>query len=108
MRGSGYRLVSIVVAAGLDGLTRCPLMASAVSPITGTLRVTSSALTRRVACRPSITGRLGRASLVPVDALLPVHREHSLKGATIRRRRACRGSFRCLRSAEPCHHAALD
>src|SRR6202035_238081 len=38
--------------------SRSPAMACAVSPITGTLRVASSALTRRVASQPSMTGRL--------------------------------------------------
>src|SRR5262249_53019159 len=38
--------------------SRSPLMAWAVNPITGTLRVLSSDLTRRVASHPSITGRL--------------------------------------------------
>src|ERR1700720_88711 len=38
--------------------SRSPLMACAVSPITGTLRVASSAFTHRVASHPSMTGRL--------------------------------------------------
>src|SRR6202051_4722732 len=38
--------------------SRSPLMACAVSPITGTLLVATSALTRRVASQPSMTGKL--------------------------------------------------
>ena len=43
-----HRLGIVIVAAGLDGLFAVSLMACAVSPITGTPRVASSALRQRV------------------------------------------------------------
>ena len=53
-----YRLGVVIIAPSLDGLFPVAGHGEAVSPMTGTPRVASSDLTRRVASQQSMTGRL--------------------------------------------------